>query len=173
MIMKFKKKILIIIGIIIIGLLIVGILFILKNSDKLENILSFVVSTTKNLFKSDGKSQFEFKNQLEQEQQNYNSDSNTKRYFLSKIELDVKEKKYSPVLIKCLYDEKGNQLYQQWAGIYYPDNAPYEVVIIKVEFDKKTSLNLNDTCFIQEIITNDDWEMVKAKYNFSKEKFGK
>lgn len=172
--MKTKKKIPIIIGIIIVILLLIGMFFILKDSNSVFAIIN-------NIFKSEKKNQIELKNQFEQNKQNQqiqqnkqnnNSDSDIiKRYFLSKVELS--ENRYSPVLIKCLVDKQGKQLYNQWSGIYYPDNSPYEVAIIKVELDKKTSLNLSDACFIKEIITEEDWKMVKSKYNFSKEKFGK
>ena len=96
--------------------------------------------------------------------------TDTARYFLSQV--DLVENRYTPSLIKCLFNNKGREIYQQWSGIYYPDNPAYEVSLVRVEFnDKETSLS--ESCFIKEIKTMEDWQEVETKYNFSKKKFGK
>ena len=107
------------------------------------------------------------KNQLASKQK-VNRGYDTARYFLSKVEL-IKNR-YTPHLIKCLSDKNGKEIYRQWSAIYYPAYPPYKVSLVRVVFNKKTSLN--STCFIKEIKNKKDWQEVE-KYKFYKNKFGK
>jgi len=94
--------------------------------------------------------------------------SDTGRYFLSEVELT--ENMYTPTITRCFFDEQG-EVYRQWSAVYHPSDPPYRVVLVRVELLENTSLN--ETCFIKEIATEEDWEEVEARYGFSREKFGR
>jgi len=96
-------------------------------------------------------------------------ETNTEKYFLSKVELIGNS--YTPILIECFFDDKDKELYQQWSAIYYPSYPPYEVALVRVEFQREVFLD--KTCFIKEVKTEGDWHEVKEKYGFSKERFGR
>jgi len=91
------------------------------------------------------------------------------RYFLSRVELI--ENRYIPVLAKCLINKEGKKSYKQWSAIYHPSHPPYEVALVRVEFQKGGSLDKSG--FIREIKIEKDWQEVEAKYNFSKGRFRK
>ena len=148
--MESKKKTLIIVSIIIAGILIIGVFYIVKNLNKFPSPVSSLIS--------------EPESPSEQKQI-----SDSGRYFLSEVELI--ENTYTPALIKCLFDEEGNQIYQQWSVIYYPSYPAYEVALVRVELNE--GISLSDTCFIKEMLTEKDWLEIETKYNFSKEKFRK
>lgn len=95
--------------------------------------------------------------------------NDTARYFLSKVKL-IKHQ-YIPTFITCLTDAKENEVYHRWSAIYSPLEPPYEVVLIRIQL--KETVVLNDSCFIKEIKSGEDWQEVKLKYNFSQERFGK
>ena len=148
--MESKKKTLIIVSIIIAGILIIGVFYIVKNLNKFPSPVSSLIS--------------EPESPSEQKQI-----SDSGRYFLSEVELI--ENRYSPSLTRCLFDEQGTQLYQEWSAIYYPADPPYEAALVRLKLNK--GISLSDACFIREIVTEKDWQEIEKTYNFSKNKFGK
>lgn len=146
--MKFEKKILMIAGIILAAAVVfAGISFVSKDLDKTPS----------------SPPDSEAENQPIQKQE-------SGRYFLSKV--DLIENRWTPALIKCLFDEGGNEIYQGWSAIYYPPHPPYDAALVKVKFQDK-EIFLDKTCFISEIKSEEEWQEVEIKYNFLKEKFGK
>jgi len=146
--MKTQIRFLIIVTIIII-LMLVG-MFLYHRNNK---ILSYTIKNIKDTEK-------ENRSILNQKVDNV-------KYFLSEVELV--ENVYMPSLVKCLVDENGNEIYVEWSAIYHPAYPPHKIALVRVEFQDK-GISLNKTCFIKEIITEEDWGSIK-KYNFFKERF--
>jgi hypothetical protein len=101
-------------------------------------------------------------------------ESGVERYFLSEVELiDVY---YTPIIHLCLY-EKGKTVfplyvYETWSTLYFPDQKP-EIALIKYLLlpEDNSEFQPNKSCYIKEIKTEDDWQEINEKYNFSKSQF--
>jgi len=167
--MKVKKKSLIIVGGILIGLVL---FFILTSTTLLsrgafEKNQVFKGSLTTDAIMIDYDPNSELVT-VQVEEETSIPEQGTEKYFLSQVEF--KENIYAPSITKCLFDEKGNEIYPQWTAIYYPSSRPYQIVLVRIKLTQEVSLDKN--CFIKEIKFQEDWQEVKTKYNFSKEKFG-
>lgn len=92
------------------------------------------------------------------------------RYFISSV--IMVENRYAPMLIKCLSDNEGKEIYRQWSAIYYPTEPPYQVALLRVILQNAKRKYLDSSCFIAEIKSKNEWKDIKAKYNFQKEDFG-
>jgi hypothetical protein len=98
------------------------------------------------------------------------------RFFLS--EVVIIDDLYTPKIHACLSDQNGMPLYSPyiydfWSLLTYPEQMSPKIVLVRYRLlpEDNSSFQPNKSCYIKEIINEDDWMDVEKKYNFRKELF--
>jgi hypothetical protein len=96
------------------------------------------------------------------------------RYFLTGVELIGDY--YTPTIHTCLFEEGKPiyplYIYETWSEANYPELKP-EISLIRYLLLPEDNLNFqpDKNCFIKEIKTEQDWQELKEKYDFSRSQF--
>jgi hypothetical protein len=98
------------------------------------------------------------------------------RFFLSKVM--IVDNRYVPTIHSCLFNRSGEPIfplyiYETWSSLSYPQKPPYEVILMRYRILPEDNLlfHFGESCYIEEIKSDRDWEDARVKYNFSKELF--
>jgi hypothetical protein len=96
------------------------------------------------------------------------------RYFLTDIKLI--DNYYYAMIDTCLREDKTSNypdyIWGTWSQLDYPDFNPEVALVRYLLFpEDNDDFKPNKACYIKEIKTDKDWQEVKEKYNFSKDRF--
>jgi hypothetical protein len=93
-------------------------------------------------------------------------ESGISRYFLSGVKLI--DNSYIPMIHACLHRENyPSYIYHTWSSINYPEYTP-EIALIKYRLLPEDNDNFkpNSSCYLREIITENDLRNVEQVYGF-------